>query len=417
MSIITSVRTTCRVCGGKLNPVYSFGDFYLSGFGEVGHAEHKAPLELMECSNEDCGLIQLKHTVSPDVLYSQGYWYKSGINEMIKKDLYFIVHEAYGIRNFHSAGDKFLDIGANDGTLLSFLPEGIIRFGIEPALNFREELKKYCHSFIGKFWEHVTDGDIVECLKKAKENMGGNSWYSSQTDDKLLFQYITAIGMFYDSENPNAFIANVKKYLAEDGLFIAQMMTLKQMVENNDIGNICHEHLEYYSYKSLKKLFEQNGLEIFRVEENDINGGSYRLFARHYKKGSIEHKEQNVIIKAFVNRVVKNKKKTVAFIKKMVAKGKRIYGYGASTKGNFLLQDYKMTPNLILGIADKNPDKWGKYTAGTNIPIVSEDTARAKADYFWILPWGFTDYFIEREKEWRQKGGKFIVSTPSFKII
>src|SRR3990167_6937999 len=369
MSIITSARTTCRVCGGKLKSVYSFGDFYLSGFGEIGHAEHKAPLELVLCVQKDCGLIQLKHTVSPDVLYSQGYWYNSGINPVIVENLKDIAKRAIQISGIKK-GEVFIDIGSNDNTLLSNVPAHFYRIGIEPSKSFEENING-CDLIVHDFWENAT------LERKAK--------------------IITSIGCFYDMEDPNQFIANVKKHLAEDGLFIAQMMTLKQMIETNDLGNICHEHLEYYNYKSLIKLFEQNGLEISKVEENGINGGSYRLFARHYKKGSIEHKEQNVIIKAFVNRVVKNKKKTVAFIKKMVAKGKRIYGYGASTKGNFLLQDYKMTPNLILGIADKNPDKWGKYTAGTNIPIVSEDTARAKADYFWILPWGFTDYFIERE--------------------
>jgi len=187
---------------------------------------------------------------------------------------------------------------------------------------------------------------------------------------------ITSIGCFYDMEDPNQFIADVKKALAEDGLFIAQMMTLKQMVENNDIGNVCHEHLEYYSYKSLVKLFEQNGLEIFRVEENDINGGSYRLFARHYKTGSVEHKEQNVNIKAFINLVVKNKKKTIAFIKKMVAKGKRIYGYGASTKLGCLLQFYRLDNKLIPKVADKNPEKigdWNFYNIGaTTIKSLKE---------------------------------------------
>ena len=389
MSIITSVRKTCRVCDGKLNFIYSFGDFFLSGFGEIDHMKHKAPLELMECSKGDCGLIQLKHTVSPDVLYAQGYWYKSGTNPVIVEDLKEIIKEAIEISSIEK-DEVFIDIGSNDNTLLSNVPAHFYRIGIEPSKSFEENING-CNLIVHDFWENVT------LDKKGK--------------------VITAIGCFYDSEEPNKFIVNVKKHLAEDGLFIAQMMTLKQMVENNDLGNICHEHLEYYSYKSLVKLFETNGLEIFKVEENNINGGSYRLFARHYKTGSIEHKEKNLNIKIFVNSVIKNKKKTIKFIKKMVAKGKRIYCYGASTKGNTLLQYYGITPNLILGIADKNSDKWEKYTAGTNIIIVNEEEARKKADYFWILPWGFTDYFLEHEKKWRQKGGKFIVSTPSFKII
>jgi len=205
------------------------------------------------------------------------------------------------------------------------------------------------------------------------------------------------------------------------------------MLEINDVGNICHEHLEYYSFASLEYLFEQNGLEIFDVEINDVNGGSYRLFAR--KKGSnittdgaservenVEEDEKNLQDKEtfidFYRRLEKNKKKTVDFIKQEVAKGKKVWIYGASTKGNTLLQYYGLDNSLIEGASERTPAKWGKYTVGTMIPIYSEEEARrAQPDYFFVLPYTFIKEFYERERAWREKGGKFLVPFPEFKVL
>jgi len=133
--------------------VYSFGDFYLSGFGEIGHAEHKAPLELVLCVQKDCGLIQLKHTVSPDVLYSQGYWYKSGINPVIVENLKDIAKQAMKMVDLKK-GDVILDIGANDGTLLSFIPKKYKRVACEPADNLQRELKKHADIIIHNLWNY-----------------------------------------------------------------------------------------------------------------------------------------------------------------------------------------------------------------------------------------------------------------------
>jgi hypothetical protein len=188
---------------------------------------------------------------------------------------------------------------------------------------------------------------------------------------------------------------------------------------SNVIVHNCHEHLEYYSLESLKYLFEKNGLEIFRIEENEINGGSYRLYARHYKNGSIPFDEKftKEDYLAFYKRIEENKKKCVDFIRQEVAKGKKVYVYGASTKGNTILQYYGLTNELIEGAADKSKEKWGRYTIGTWIPIMPEKDARKKADYFLVLPYAFFDEFYEREKEWRSKGGKFIVPLPEFRVV
>jgi len=397
MAVNYITRKTCRVCGSKkLTHIFSLGNLYVSTFvnkpkDNVG----RAPLKLVYCEN--CTLLQLKDTAPQELMYSKHYWYRSGINPVISKDLKEIVKKAEKIVKIKK-GDIVLDIGANDGTLLKYYSKNLIRVGCEPATNLLPELKKVTKYVIGDFWSY-------------------KEWQKIMGERKA--RIITAIGMFYDMEDPNQFIRDAAKVLSDDGVFIAQLMCLKPMLQKNDIGNICHEHLEFYSYKSLVELFERNGLEIFKVQENDINGGSYRLFARHLKKRSIKYPEKitKKDYKDFFKRIENNKKLCVDFVKKEVQKGKKVYVYGASTKGNTILQYYGLTDKLIAGAADKSSEKWGKLTVGTHIPIVTEKEARKKADYFLVLPWAFLDSFYKKESQWLKKGGKFIMPIPKFKIV
>ena len=245
-------RVSCRLCGQRnLSDIFSLGNQYINDFPpskDLIGRNGECNLDMVYCSN--CDLYQLRHTAPQELLYSRHYWYKSGINDTIKKDLKNLAVIARKEVDLTS-NDVFLDIGANDGSLLKNLKNKTITVGCEPATNLQEELEDNCDYIIKDFWS--AQSYLKLDLPKAK--------------------VITAIGMFYDMEDPNQFINDSAKVLSEDGLFIAQLMTLKPMIENNDIGNICHEHLEYYSYNSLKYLFERNGLEIYRIEENKINGG------------------------------------------------------------------------------------------------------------------------------------------------
>jgi len=397
-SIQYTTRTTCRVCGSKgLEPVFALGDLYVSDFVPDRVSKGiKAPLDLVLCSH--CSLLQLRDTAPQELMYTRHYWYRSGITATMRAALHDISIQIEKITHLEP-GDIVLDIGANDGTLLdAYSVPGLLKVGCEPANNLVEDLRKGTPHVIHGFWtaagfERMFPG------RKAKA--------------------ITAIGMFYDMEDPNQFVADAARVLADDGIFVAQLMCLRPMLEKNDLGNICHEHLEFYPLESLKVLFEGNGLEVFRLEENSVNGGSYRIYCRKLRSGSIpladNLKTRDYL--EFFDRVNAVRARCVDFIRTEVARGKKVYVYGASTKGNTILQYFGLTSDDIAGAADRSPEKWGRYTVGTLIPIVSEDEARAEADYFFVLPWAFLNEFLERERKWRDGGGKFIVPFPEFRVI
>ena len=391
----------CRLCKNKkLKQIYNFGNHYVSNFVNKASIKKgiKAPLNLVYCKN--CQLLQLEHSAPQELMYKKFYWYKSGITKTMRdglKELYQDIKKNCEIKS----GDVILDIGANDGTFLKyFKKDKIITIGCEPAKNLKSELKKNCHFMINDFWHTKHLKKIPTKYKKLK--------------------VISAIGMFYDLEDPSEFIKHAADALDDDGIFVAQLMCSHSMFKINDLGNICHEHLEYYSYNSLRYLFEKNGLKIFKMSENKINGGSYRIYCKKNIKKSIKYKEQagySEIIK-FIKRVKQNKERTVKFIKENVKSGKKIFLYGASTKGNTLLQYYGLTNKEIPFASERTQVKWGKYTIGSGVKIISEENARKlNPDYFFVMPYGFINEFVKREKKWLISGGKFILPYPKFKIL
>lgn len=411
-------KKSCRVCGHKpLAPILSLGEIYVSDFLDDSAVARqiKAPLDLVLC--DSCGLPQLRHTVSHESLY-RNYWYRSGVNKTMAEELRDITETAEKIVSFRE-GDFVLDIGSNDSTLLrAYKTKKLNLVGFEPARNI---VKKYGREGITKIfidffnqpaWEKEFPG------KKAK--------------------IITAIAMFYDLEDPNAFVSDIVKCLDTEGLLVIQMAYLPSLLERNAFDGICHEHLAIYSLASLENLLKRHGLEIFDVELRDINEGSFRVYIRHQgggrtfyilpgaekRIGAIRALEEKInlqdkkVYEDFSRRVSEIKEKTVGFIENETAKGRKIFAYGASTKGNTLLQYFGLDNKLIVAAAERNPDKWGKKTVGTNIPIISEEEARkAKPDYFLVLPWHFLKEFMERERNFLKMGGKFIVPLPNFQII
>ena len=391
----------CRLCKNKkLKQIYNFGNHYVSNFVNKASINRgvKAPLNLVYCKR--CHLLQLEHSAPQEIMYKKFYWYKSGITKTMRdglKELYQDIKKKCKIK----PGDVVLDIGANDGTLLKyFKKDRIVTIGCEPANNLKDELKKNCHYIINDFWH-------TKHLKKIPNK-----------HQKL--KVVSAIGMFYDLEDPSKFIKHAADALDDDGIFVAQLMCSHSMFKTNDLGNICHEHLEYYSYNSLKYLFEKNGLKIFKISENNVNGGSYRVYCKKNLKKSVSYPEKTSFkdIKKFVKNIIDNRTKTLKFIKDAKKENKTIMLYGASTKGNTLLQYYGITPKLIKYAVERSKYKWGKYTIGSGLKIISEkESRRLNPNYFYVMPYGFIDEFIKREKKWLEKGGKFLLPYPKFKVV
>jgi hypothetical protein len=250
-------------------------------------------------------------------------------------------------------------------------------------------------------------------------------------DDKA--KIVTSIAMFYDLENPVAFVKDIESVLADDGIWHFEQSYMPSMLRTNSYDTICHEHLEFYSFKVVKNLLESCGMRVVDVQMNAINGGSFAVTAC---KKNAPYKSNTPIInwmlrqeddmgldtpkpyRDFEERVFKHRKNLIELIDALVADGKKIIGYGASTKGNVLLQFCGITSKQIPYVAEVNEQKFGAFTPGTNIPIISEKEARAmKPDYFFVLPWHFKSSILDREKEFIENGGKFIFPLPEIEIV
>jgi len=415
------IWASCRVCKSIVDPILSLGDQYVSTFlGPEQPDGPKAPLELVLCGN--CRLLQLRHTVPGKMMY-ENYWYRSGTNQTMR-DALADVTKAAGKLIQLKAGDSVLDIGCNDGTLLgSYAVPGIYKIGFDPAQN------------LAAFSREVADKVIVGFFEADR--------FLAEVDLRdIRPKVITSIAMFYDLEDPQKFVSGIRRIMHTDGLWIVQMSYLPLMLKQNDFGNICHEHLEYYSLQSLEYLLDLEGLLIVDAELNDVNGGSIRVFIRNraadpntfgdetHRKHAAERvsalRQSEAELKLdtptpyleFAQRVQGIKQDVSSFIKKQVEQKKKIYVYGASTKGNTMLQYFGLDCSVIRGAAERNPAKWGKVTVGTRIPIISEAEARAaKPDYFLVLPWHFIDEFKVREHEFLSSSGRFIVPLPQFALV
>jgi len=418
---ILVTRSTCRICGSKaLTPVVSLGDQFIGGVlaSEDGSAfiKRKVPLDMVRCDPDRdenaCGLVQMKHTVPPKVLYHK-YYYQSGINQSMRDNLSGIASLAEASIALQP-NDIVLDIGCNDGTLLSsYKTKGLRLLGIDPsdvALMARE-----------KGFQVVNDFFSARAFKTA------------YAEEKA--RVITSISMFYDLEDPHAFVADIAASLREDGIWILEQSYLPTMLSMNSFDTICHEHLEYYSLAALERLFNDHHLEVLDVHLNDMNGGSFRLVVghagRHQIKPEWNERVQELRISEFElaldtdapyatfrDHIETIRKDLQSFLRKAKADGKLVHGYGASTKGSTTLQYCGVNSDLVPAIADRNPRKWGQYTIGTHIKIISEEESRrAKPDYYLVLPWHFLPEFKTREMEFLQRGGQFVVPMPKVHLV
>lgn len=388
----------------------SLGELYLNNFLNPG-SDPGSKHELKLVMDESCGAARLEKTVDTSKMFGK-YWYRSGTNESMKAALKDVVDSI--LPHCESVDGSWLDIACNDGTLLSQVPQSFFRVGVDPC-----EL-----SILEKAIPH---GLIM------------NHYFDKSLFTGAAFSVITTIAMFYDLSDPDTFCKDVFEVMADDGLWVIQMSYTPLMVKQLAFDNICHEHVYYHSVNSMKEILERNGFRIADCTLNDVNGGSFRLFVK--KKGytlgsrpfqdvcrmrvaSLRIMEEVIDIsnpttwRDFYREIENLKVQVVNFIKQAKKHGNTVMGYGASTKGNTLLQFFGLDNTLITAIAERQEKKWGLFTPGTNIPIISEEEMRkAKPDYLLILPWHFIDEFKEREKDYLNSGGKFIVPLPKFEVI
>jgi 2-polyprenyl-3-methyl-5-hydroxy-6-metoxy-1,4-benzoquinol methylase len=413
-------RKSCRICGSKvLTPVINLGDQYLQGSfvkpGKELPPMRKIPLSLVRCDpmkdENACGLLQMEHTVPPEVLYS-AYWYRSGTNDTMKNHLRGIAEEATSILKM--SGGTVLDIGCNDGTLFNYYPKGFCKFGVDPS-DVAQEIDERVATVIQDIFP---SDELLNCLQETKVDI------------------ITSIAMFYDLEDPVAFAKGIKNILAPEGIWIFETSYMPMMLKMTSYDTICHEHLEFYSLAVIEYILKKSGMKVFNVMLNDINGGSLRCYATHTTnfKYKDEQHLQNIRVmhqnefdleldtdkpyKNFQDRINVHRKKLIALLKKLKREGKKIHLYGASTKGNTILQWCGIDNSIIDYAAERSSEKYGAHTIGTDIPIISEAESRAmNPDYYLVLPWHFKDEFITREREILERGTQLIFPLPEIEIV
>lgn len=402
----------CRICDKRgLITVLSLGKQYLTGVFPKSKKEKitKGPLDMVWCPN--CTLLQMKQSYNQDEMYGANYGYRSGLNLSMVKHLTQKIKMLEELAKPKST-DLLIDIGSNDATLLKACTGKYKKVGIDPTgLKF----KKY----------YAKDMVLIPDFFSAKI-------YQEKFPDKKA-KIITSIAMFYDLENPKAFVEDIEKCLATDGIWHFEQSYMPSMLRTNAYDTICHEHLEFYSFKVVKNLLESCNLRVVDVEMNSINGGSFAVTACKKKAKYVsnipiinwmlkQEKDMGLTTpkpyRDFEERVYRHRENLKGLINALVKDGKKIIGYGASTKGNVLLQFCKLGKDQISLIADVNEDKFGAYTPGTNIPIVSEKEGKAKKpDYIFVLPWHFKHGILDREKDFLEKGGKFIFPLPEIEIV
>jgi hypothetical protein len=387
-------KTACRVCDNDLEIVLDLGNHYLprwlppDNVAELVDKLPKAPLRLARC--KACGLLQLAESIEPDLVYRK-YWYRSSINSSMQTALLNLVRDAQA---WHTAG-KWLDIGANDGTLLKFVPRSFERIACEPSYDFHEELKGIADQVIPDYFS-------------AKSGLSDVS-------------IITSAAMFYDVDEPDDFVESIAQTLAPYGIWVNQLNDAPAMIRENAWDGICHEHNLYYDLPNLEVLYRRHGLKILRVSYNDVNGGSMRVTAAKVSHPCQAMPPADPLLTPTPNQVLRFCLRAVRWKQRMIglvnSLPKPIYGYGASTKGGTLLQ-YLGATGFLAAVAERNPLKIGLVQSGVWSPIITEEAMRdAAPGTLFVLPWAFRKEFNEREEDLRAKGTLLLYPLPHIELV
>lgn len=407
---------SCRICGNSdLVPILNLGVQHLTGVFPRSRdaAITCGPLELWKCETESggCGLLQLKHSYNSSEMYGENYGYRSSLNASMVAHLKGVVQDLSRLVELVD-GDLVLDIGSNDGTTLSFYPETTVRVGVDPtAAKFRRYYKPSIQ-IVPEFFS----------AKRFDTLFGG-----------AKARIVTSIAMLYDLEDPLAFAREVASILRTDGVWHFEQSYMPFMVSKTGYDTICHEHVEYYALSQIEWIMARAGLRILRVTLNEVNGGSFGVtvcktrsplmsdtdHVTRILRHESDHGFNSVAPFAeFGRRVEAHRAELVDFLQRLRSQQATVLGYGASTKGNVILQYCDIGPDLIPAIAEVNQEKFGSFTPGTWIPIVSEWEAHAmKPDYFLTMPWHFRDNLLQREHAFLESGGKMIFPLPHLEVV
>jgi hypothetical protein len=385
-----------------MNEILNLGFQYLSDFRKDLNLPEKFPLVLLVCA--ECSLVQLSETVNRNLMYHDGYGYRSGVNEQIRANLKKIVEIAL---SYKAEPKSWLDIACNDGTLLSLTPSGVQRVGVDPVKKFKAESQNHADYIIDDFFP------------------------TPQLGQGQTFDIITSVSMFYDLDDPNEFVSAVRKILHKDSIWIVQQNYLISMIRNLSFDNVCHEHIEYYSVTAMNNLLVNHGLEIIEVMEDPINGGSIITIIApagirkiHDSVGQYLHMENDFGVKdansykEFAREVDSISTELGALINSLVLEGKRIYIYGASTRGAVIWQKVGLGPQQIPFAVERQAEKVGRIFSAISVPIISEDEMRLNPpDYLLVGPWFLRESFLSREQDYLLGGGKMIFPLPRVEII
>lgn len=396
----------CRSCGSQLASVLDLGDHYLPDFVEPGSPRGaKWPLDLVICLG--CGLLQLGDSTPRSELYHERYGFKSGVNEAIRADLASVAAEALHTVRDAAEPRAWLDIASNDGTLLSNVPEHIHRVGIDPLIQFAPEAMTHANLIVPDYFApgYFAPGQ---------------------------FDVITSVSMFYDLDDPGQFVEDVRSVLATRGVWVIQQNYAMDMITQNAVDNVCHEHVTYWAVGPLKRLLEAHGLEINHVSYSPVNGGCVRTVVSHRGaravRGSVHNAlahealaqlSQAVTWEIWGDEVMEELGNTSKALVQLKAEGKRVGVYGASTRGGTILQ---AIDSERLGLAEyaveRQPAKVGKVMAAAGLPIVSEEEMRADPpEALLVSPWFFRDVFVAREAKYLKAGGRMLFPLPRFEVV
>jgi len=406
----------CRICGNKkLTSLFSLGNQTLTGVFPKNKTDiiTSGPLELVKCQENNkkstCGLVQLAHTYTKSEMYSQNYGYRSNLNSIMVDHL---KNKAAKIKKEISfkKGDMIVDVGSNDGTFLKNFNKNLTLVGIDPV-GFKEYYPNNI-SFLPNFF-------TADLFKRNFPNK--------------KVKVVTSIAMFYDLDAPMDFMKDIYDILAPDGIWVTEQSYLPAMLEANSYDTICHEHLEYYCLKQIKWMADRVGFKIIDVEFNNINGGSFsttlakkesklkenkKLIEKILKGETEKGIHTNKPIRDLEKKLLKSRKDLLLFLREVKKSGKTIMGYGASTKGNVLLQFCNITSKDLPFIGEVNENKFGSFTPKTLIPIIDEKKVKEmKPDYLLVLPWHFRESILEKEREYLSSGGVLIFPLPKLELV